>query len=48
MLGDDHIETRSHAYLLGSQYSIDMENVIPFKVATVSGTRTKDIIPVQT
>ena len=39
----DHVETRSHAYLLGSQWFIEMENVIPFKDATVSGTRIKDI-----
>ena len=38
----DHSETRSHAYLLGSKWSIDIENVTPFK------TRTKDILPVQT
>ena len=48
LLWGDHAETRSHAYLLGSQFSIDMGNVIPFKAATLSGTRTKDILPVQT
>ena len=48
LLWGDHVETRSHAYLLGSQWSVDMENVIPFKIATVSNTRTKDVLPVQT
>ena len=48
LLWGDHAETRSHVYVLGTQWSIDMENVIPFKAATVSGTRTKDILPVQT
>ena len=45
-LWGDHAETRSHAYVLGSQWSIDME--INFKAATVTVTRTKDILPVQT
>ena len=48
LLWGDHAETRSHAYLLSSQWSIDMENVITCKAATVSGTRTKNILPVQT
>ena len=46
LIWGDHVETRSHAYLLGSQWSVDIE--IPFKAATVSSTRTKDILPVQT
>ena len=48
LLWGDHVETRSHAYVLGSQRSVDMENIITFKAATVSSTRTKDILPVQT
>ena len=43
---DDHVTARSHAYVLASQWSVDKE--INFKAATVSGTRTKDILPVQT
>ena len=33
----------SHRYLFGSQWSIDMKNVISFKAATVSGARTKGL-----